>query len=372
MRLPVLALAIVFLIPAFAGCLGGDAGTKDAGPLKQGGKAAKAGGVGAVGSFVAVAADGTIVDASLLLGVPSVAGEQRFLGTNTFEPTIGINKEGHLFMVAFGGGAKIYKSTTKGVSWTDTTANLGTNPQNGRPIYNPPNSNDPFVWVDRETGRVFSSDLQALICSWLNYSDDGGKSWVTNPIGCGHPFGVHDHQSITTGKARATPSAWSNRMVYYCINRVGDSSCAASSTGGLSFGPLVPVMMGVDVERGGFCGGLTGHAKTDNAGRVLWGKNQCGVPMVATPSGSAPTGSRTSPSARTAARPGACPSTWRRRASPRPSSTRSRQAPKARSPSPTSAPRTRAASATPTPTPGRARSGTGTSASWSTRSQRTR
>ena len=281
MRAAILSLSLLVLIPAFSGCLGDDAGGKDATSIRQGGKQAKAPGLDGAGSFVATAADGTLVDPSLLLGVPALAGEQRFLGTRTFEPTIGINKAGHLFMVAFGGGAKIYKSMDQGVTWKDTTARLATNPTNGQPIYNPPNSNDPFVWVDRETGRVFSSDLQALICSWLNFSDDGGSTWTTNPIGCGHPFGVHDHQSIATGKARSTPTAWNNRMVYYCINRVGDSSCAASHTGGLNFGPLVTVMLGVDVERGGLCGGLTGHVKTDNAGRVLWGKNQCSAGVVA-------------------------------------------------------------------------------------------
>jgi hypothetical protein len=135
--------------------------------------------------------------------------------------------------------------------------------------------------VDKATGRVFTSDLQALACSYMNYSDDGGKTWTTNPIGCGSPPGAHDHQSLAVGKARVSTSLWQGRMVYYCINRVGDSSCAVSPTGGLSWGPLIPAMPGVDAEAGRLCGGLTGHVKTDASGRAFLGKNQCGRPTVA-------------------------------------------------------------------------------------------
>jgi hypothetical protein len=280
MRAALLLLTAALVTLPFAGCLSEN--TPDA--VKERNARAKAAATLAAGpDFAAVLADGTLPDPSMLLGLPALAGEQRFIGARTFEPTLGIDKKGNIYMVAFGGGAKIRGSFDQGATWKQVNPNLlpVNHPVSNQPVNNPPNSNDPFVWVDKETGRIFTNDLQALVCSWMNYSDDEGKTWVTNPIGCGHPFGVHDHQSITTGKARATPSTWAGRMVYYCINRVGDSSCASSNNGGLSFGPLIPVMPGLDVESGRLCGGLTGHAKTDSVGRVFWGKNQCGVPTVA-------------------------------------------------------------------------------------------
>lgn len=56
---------------------------------------------------------------------------------------------------------------------------------------------DPWLHVDRETGRVFVGQLYAL-CMWLNWSDDGGATWETNPSGgCGSP--LFHFQKITTG-----------------------------------------------------------------------------------------------------------------------------------------------------------------------------
>lgn len=277
-----LVLGLVLLIPIFAGCVEDpeavgakvDAKTRKGlvpASLEDGAR------------FFAVNADGTIPTLDVLDALEPVVGEQRFIGANTFEPTIGIDDKGVLYMVQFGGGSHIVASKDQGVTWSRVNPALVpvNNPANNQPVNNPPNSNDPFVWVDRETGRIFMNDLQALICSWMNWSDDGGVTWTTNPIGCGHPFGVHDHQSITTGKARNLPSQWEGRNVYYCINRVGDTSCSVSINGGLTFGPQVTILPGVDVETARLCGGLAGHAKTDSEGRVFLGKNQCGVPMVA-------------------------------------------------------------------------------------------
>lgn len=271
MRPPFWLLALVLASPMFAGCLTDDDASSKS--LDRDVRVVSRLATGA-STYVATLPDGSLADPSLLLGLPPLKGEQRFIGARTFEPTLGIDSKGAIYMVAFGGGAKIRVSRDQGATWNDTTARLPTG-QN-----NPPNSNDPFVYVDAATDRVFTSDLQALICSWMNYSDDGGRTWTTNPIGCGHPFGVHDHQSIAVGKSRTGASQWKDRVVYYCVNRVGDSSCAASMNGGFTFGPLVPVMLGVDVEAAGFCGGLTGHVKADHAGRAYLGKNQCGRPAV--------------------------------------------------------------------------------------------
>lgn len=260
----------------FAGCV--EDPTDESG--RKGGSANRI--TGGPSPFVATLKDGSLADLALLDGVPMPVGEERFIGGRSFEPTIGITASGAIFMVSFGGGAKIRASFDEGATWKQVNPMLPvSDPRTGNPINNPPNSNDPFVYVDRVAGRVFTNDLQALMCSWMNFSDDEGKTWTTNPIGCGHPFGVHDHQSIASGKSRSGQSQWKGRMVYYCVNRVADTSCASSLDGGVTFGPLISVMLGVDVERAGFCGGLSGHVKVDNAGRVFIGKNHCGTPRVA-------------------------------------------------------------------------------------------
>jgi hypothetical protein len=277
-----LLLAIVLLIPVFGGCLGSDSAGTAQGVKGRGGHAKAGAGLNAPVNFVASLPDGTILDPSLLSGLAPLDGEQRFIGHRTFEPTLGVDPKGNVYMVAFGGGATVRGSFDQGATWKQVNPALlpVNNPVSNQPVNNPPNSNDPYVYVDKVTGRIYQSDLQALVCSWLIWSDDMGNTWTTNPAGCGLPPGVHDHQSLAAGKSRGTPSTWANRILYYCVNRVGDSSCSTSLNGGLTFGPLIPVLPGLDVEAGRPCGGLTGHVKTDNVGRAFLGKNQCGVPSV--------------------------------------------------------------------------------------------
>lgn len=281
-------LASVVLVGLFllAGCLeeantGGSA--REASRL---GSAPRLGAFPDARTYVAMLPDGSFADPSRLVDVPDLVGLQRFLGHPSYEPTIGIDQQtGTLFMsgLTFGGPgsaggqpvSSVLRSKDLGATWENVMPTL---PAGG--YHNPPVTFDPFVITDPLTGRVYTADLEALLCDWLSWSDDEGESWTTNPMGCGLPPGVHDHQSVITGKPRITPTVVYPNMLYYCVNRIGDSSCAASSDGGLSFGPLVPVMLGVDVEAGGFCGGLHAHVKTDNAGRVFLPKGQCGVPTI--------------------------------------------------------------------------------------------
>jgi hypothetical protein len=282
MRGTKLVLGVLMITLAFSGCLSDDGASAGAnvGNKVKGGKAAAA---PDLSSFVATLPDGTLVDPSLLAGVPPLSGVQSFIGSESYEPTLGIHpKSGAVFMsnLDFKGPNGLPRGFVRmtadhGATWKDVSPKLPTESQ-----ANPPVSFDPFVVSDPVTGRIFTADLQALVCNWLSFTDDEGKTWTTNPVGCGMPPGVHDHQSLITGKSRGTPSTYNGRMVYYCVNRIGDSSCAASNNGGLAFGPLVPVMLGFDQEAGAFCGGLHGHVKTDNAGRVLLPKNQCGIPTL--------------------------------------------------------------------------------------------
>lgn len=205
-------------------------------------------------------------------------------GFSTFEPTIGTDQDGCIYMTQFRGtgtGTRIVMTCDLGTTWSDIGPDL---PGGAGPCF--PNSNDPYVHVDRDTGRVFSSDLHALISSTLHYTDDKGENWTCNVFGGGLPPGVHDHQTIATGAPRVLMPVGYENIVYYCVNRVADSVCASSLDGGLGFGPFVLVYPGVESPGDGqpptLCGGLHGHVETDHAGRVYLPKGQCGKPEVAT------------------------------------------------------------------------------------------
>lgn len=281
MRAPI-AIVPLLLGLALSGCLGDEgASSKSADQITR---IAKAPSLDASAKFVATLPDGSLADPSLLLDVPPLQGVQRFIGHSSYEPTMGIHpKSGAIFMsgLTLSGGlgglpdAKVLASFNQGATWKDVSPSLPSGV-----VHNPPYTEDPFVVSDPVTGRIFTVDLQLLYCAWMSFTDDEGKTWTSNPLGCGQPPVLHDHQSVITGKSRTGLSTYQGRVVYYCVNRIGDSSCSASFNGGQTFGPLVPVFLGVDREAGQFCGGLHAHVKTDNAGRVLLPKGQCGIPSV--------------------------------------------------------------------------------------------
>ena len=213
-------------------------------------------------------------------------GAARYLPVSTFEPTIGSDPDGCLFFTHFRGtgtGTRIFMSCDQAATWQEIGPGLPIGVAGAQPCF--PNSNDPYVHVDRDTGRVFASDLHALVTSTLHYTDDKGESWQCNPIGGGLPPGGQDHQTVATGKPRNLQTIGYENIVYYCINRVADSTCASSLDGGIGFGPQILVYPGVESPGDGqpptLCGGLHGHVETDHAGRVLMPKGQCGHPEVA-------------------------------------------------------------------------------------------
>lgn len=226
----------------------------------------------------------------------------RYTSIPTFEPTIGATSDGDLFMSAFGfeaefpallGWTAVQSSSDGGETWQDVTPRI----QDIRDY--PVQSNDPYVHVDQHTDRIFVIDLQALMCSTLAFSDDGGETWTKNPIGCGHPVGGHDHQTLWTAPpatptdAQALAESGYGSVVYYCVNRVADTACAKSLDGGQSFGPLRPLIYNTDHDWapepigenasepiGRVCGGLTYHGVGDSTGTVYLPTAKCGEPTV--------------------------------------------------------------------------------------------
>ena len=206
----------------------------------------------------------------------------RTLPVRAIEPTVGVTSLGVIFYATNGpleGSGRdwtyVVRSRDGGRSWEDATPLL----VEGRSF--PTHTNDPYLHVDRDTGRVFMSHSQAA-CSALSFSDDEGESWTSNPVGCGHPVGVHDHQHVFTAKPRLLTTSGYPNLVYYCISRVVDGACATSVDGGLTFGALRPLVwppVNVDlVER---CRGLMGHGVAHPDGSVYVPAGWCGIPSVA-------------------------------------------------------------------------------------------
>jgi hypothetical protein len=140
------------------------------------------------------------------------------------------------------------------------------------------NTFDPILFVDSESGpdrpsRCFVSHLAGKT-SLMSFSDDGGETWTPSQGG-GLNSGV-DHQSLGAGPyapgfGLPAPGQPYPRAVYYCSQDVATSYCARSDTGGLTFGPAVPIW------RTDECGGVHGHPKVAPDGTVYVPNHQCGI-----------------------------------------------------------------------------------------------
>lgn len=212
----------------------------------------------------------------------SALGGGYLTGASATEPTIGVTSDGAIFITgmselnAAGRRAPtIFRSLDSGQTWEDVGPALPT----GDHI--PPITNDPYVYVDPLTDRVYMLDLIGTVCSVLQWSDDKGESWITNPLACGTPGG-NDHQTMVTAAPRTLPTTLYDNIVYYCVNRVADTSCAMSLDGGLTFTPLKTVYVGVDpATEETLCGGLSGHLKSGSDGKVYLPRSYCGAATVA-------------------------------------------------------------------------------------------
>lgn len=204
------------------------------------------------------------------------------VGRDAAEPTIAIRENGTAFFVAGAfdslpegapvqtARSEVLRSRDGGLTWQSVQPHLPAL------TTEPPTNLDPFLIVDAETGRIFSIDLYGA-CSHLLFSDDEGATWQRNVIACGD-F-VNDHQKVFIGNPPPGLSTVGYpNVIYYCFNRIADSSCGRSVDGGRTFLPTRdPAYLGVD---GGVCGGLHGEPVVDGAGRIFLPKGHCGFPWV--------------------------------------------------------------------------------------------
>ena len=218
-----------------------------------------------------------------------LAVQTAYVGRDAAEPTMGVDGDGVAFMVASAYDAvvglprtRVLRSTDGGVSWSSVEPRIPGTEEPRHPV-----SSDPYLYVDEETGRVFWLDWHGD-CSFVTWSDDKGANWLTNPEACGSP--VTDHPTLVAGNPPAplTTVGYPN-ILYYCFNRVADASCGRSLDGGLTWTPSgSPAFPGYEVGNSyakfgvpGLCGGLHGHAVTDQQGRLYIPKSHCGLPTLA-------------------------------------------------------------------------------------------
>jgi hypothetical protein len=217
----------------------------------------------------------------------SAAPDGRFyrLGINGWEPTIGVDDKGRVFYQARFSNLEpqVLRSTNEGDTWkivSPTIAGQNTQPQ----------SLDPIMYLDKDTGRLFTNNIPAdVFCQYVSFSDNAGKSW-TNTYICGH----FDHQNIFTGpppKGGDKPMGYKN-VVYYCaINLVALSgtstatTCSRSLNGGLTWihtgepAYLTPIPPRDD-QNSTWCDGAVGHGFVGPDGSVYLPRVWCGQPYV--------------------------------------------------------------------------------------------
>ncbi|MGH2830441.1 MAG: sialidase family protein, partial [Actinomycetota bacterium] len=221
---------------------------------------------------------------------PALAFQAHYVGRRAAEPTIGIDPKG---AVLFPAGAfdalpsqsprqlahTLYMASfDKGRHFTVVQPPLvpGTQTE-GEPF-----TLDPYVYVDKDTGRWFGVDLKGAGTS-IHFSDDQGQTWTR-----GHAanVGFNDHQTLTSGVVPAgaalvtTDSAFP-KVVYYCSNQVYSAMCTRSLDGGVTFQPAGQAYPPADPSAEiPFCGALHGHVIADPQGRLFIPRGHCGKPYI--------------------------------------------------------------------------------------------
>lgn len=239
------ALALLLIIPLFAGCLEDTStqGSEEFEPEPE----------------VEMVATGTYYS----------------IGDTTFEPTIGATSEG-LFMTSFAGlgaGTVIRRSLDHGQTWDDATPRTIT----GAKLI--PNSNDPYLYVDQSTDRVYDFDMCLILSGFcVAYSDDHGDTWFTTSIATGFAPAL-DHQSMASTPAPEGQTVGYPNYLTFCVNRgptIAGAWCSTSLDGGIVWAPLVPGFPVTSQQ----CSGLHGHVTGDPYGNFYRGNPSCSGPAV--------------------------------------------------------------------------------------------
>jgi hypothetical protein len=206
-------------------------------------------------------------------------------GYGGWEPTLGLDKKGTIFYAARNSNVdpQPLRSTDGGVTWKAVAPKTGS-------VNTHTSSLDPYLWVDRATGRVFDTDIDPTVtCTPVSRTDDAGESWTTSAA-----CGAFDHQSLFGGPPPAggeKPTGYPN-VVYFCAISGGAladsstfSSCTKSLDGGgvftLTGEPAYPPRTSPPGSAWPYCDGGHGHGVVDSKGNVYLPRGWCREPYLA-------------------------------------------------------------------------------------------
>ena len=197
-----------------------------------------------------------------------------YTGTLGAEPTLGVNNKGTVFYVGVRTGAPtkwpVVRSTDQGRTWKDASPRLAERETHLGGL-------DPFIWLDKATGRLFDVDYTGP-CSLVSFSDDQGKTWGNGEI-CGHARPPEPFRGapldIFDDRLSERPLLLRDRRRHARRLRHHDRG-SKSIDGGINWIPTgePPFMNDPNNTEGGnlgipgHCGGATGHRFVDQKGTV--------------------------------------------------------------------------------------------------------
>ena len=222
MRTVAVMLALLVLIMPISGCFGDEPmeSPESEGPFSSIGDIPEttwyhySGGVNALDPVAVSAAnisDNLSGDNMPFLTVGSYYG----IGMSTFEPTIGITSMDNIYMSSWGNGPS---GSTAVVQCTGLIEMVSLSDYSCQNVYDPllpvPNSNDPYIYVDKWTDRIMKFDMHALLGMTVEFSDDEGSSWQNGQLATSI-YSVQDHQTIGSAllPAPGYATTWS-----FCVN----------------------------------------------------------------------------------------------------------------------------------------------------------
>jgi hypothetical protein len=254
-----------------AGLLGGR-------PVLSGSPQVGARSIAHLGDGVASPFAGTTLLPTVVLIRPGYAG---------IEPSLGIDPAGRVFVNAvFNNGivleTRVLRSGDQGAIWKDVTSRVG-------PLDVHAYTNDPYLYVDPVTGRVFHDDL-ILPCQLLSSSGNGGKTWRHSVVSCDQA----DHQTIFAGPPTVSRTFTYPNVVYDCAVGGGAltptstaTTCDRSIDGGRTFTQVRPPYLSHPGTGAGsygipgLCDGGSGHGFVGPDGTVYLPRGWCGQPWLA-------------------------------------------------------------------------------------------
>ncbi len=190
------------------------------------------------------------------------------IGMSTFEPTIGITSMDNIYMSSWGNGPSGSTAVIRCSGLIEMTALSEYSCEN---VYNPalpvPNSNDPYIYVDKWTDRIMKFDMHALLGMTVEFSDDEGNSWQNGQL-ASSIYSVQDHQTIGSAllPAPGYATTWS-----FCVNgNAPHPLCSTSFDGGRTWTSEVSGAP-IDCQSGG----LTAHIEGGVNGNLYRGNMGC-------------------------------------------------------------------------------------------------